>query len=41
MNVISSKFRKNPHEQDEALFQRAKSARLPYDKETWMNIAFY
>lgn len=33
--------RRNPNEQYQALFEAAKRARLPYDKETWLNIAFY
>src|ERR1700743_1435412 len=31
----------NPNAQYERLFQAAKKARLPYDKEAWLNIAFY
>jgi len=33
--------RANPNESFQQLFEAAKRARLPYDKETWLNIAFY
>lgn len=33
--------KRNPNQQYQALFEAAKRARLPYDKETWLNVAFY
>lgn len=33
--------RPNPNASYEKLFQRAKEERLPYDKEAWLNAAFY
>lgn len=33
--------RRNPNETYQQLFEAAKRARMPYDKETWLNLAFY
>ncbi|MGZ6570462.1 MAG: portal protein [Solirubrobacteraceae bacterium] len=33
--------RSNPNQRFEDLLHRAKTARLPYDKECWLNIAFF
>lgn len=33
--------RANPNQRFEDLFHRAKTARLPFDKECWLNIAFF
>lgn len=33
--------RSNPNQRYEELFHRAKEARLPFDKECWLNIAFF
>lgn len=34
-------LRPNPNEQYQKLFEVAKRGRLPYDRETWLNLAFY
>jgi hypothetical protein len=33
--------KRNPNEDYQRLFEAAKRARLPFDKETWLNVAFY
>src|SRR5438105_4676030 len=34
-------LKRNPNQQYQALFEASKRARLPFDKDTWLNIAFY
>lgn len=34
-------LKRNPNQSYQQLFEVAKKARLPYDKETWLNISFY
>ena len=34
-------FGANPNTRFEELFHKAKTARLPFDKECWLNIAFF
>jgi hypothetical protein len=36
-----SLLKRNPNEKYQQLFEIAKRARLPFDKECWLNTAFY
>ena len=38
---LGARGRSNPNQAFEDLFHRAKTARLPFDKECWLNIAFF
>src|SRR5450755_2628239 len=33
--------KRNPNESYQALFELSKKSRLPYDRETWLNLMFY
>ena len=39
--LLRMPMRANPNQRFEDLFHRAKVARLPFDKECWLNIAFF